>query len=158
MQDRKYKNQEIAVLELKNLVTSLSNNYFHDLTYALDILDATLDEKISIVGSLNSVVENINKFVNKKSFQFEPQTFLAKIDKCLFEDNFDSVTINSKDYQKLFIENSDKIRKRYEPVTSQSVLANGIFGYLQGPNGEAPKPIKVSKSIESGKINISKDI
>lgn len=71
MEDRKYKNQEIAVLELKNLAASLSNNYFDELTYALDILDASLDEKTCIVGKLNSVVENINKFVNKKSFQFK---------------------------------------------------------------------------------------
>lgn len=35
MEDRKYKNQEIAVLELKNLAASLSNNCFDELTYAL---------------------------------------------------------------------------------------------------------------------------
>lgn len=97
-------------------------------------------------------------FNPKVKTTFDAQTFLAKIDRCLFEEKYDSVTINFKDYQDLFLKNSDKISKRYEPETSKDMLINGFMGYLHGPNGEPPKPIKLSRLVESTKVRGSREI
>lgn len=92
-----------------------------------------------------------------KKSEIEPQTLLSKIDNLLFEENYESVTINPQDYQELFIKNSEKLRHRYEPETKLDMLKNGIFGYLQGPKFELAKIIKVSKSLAPGKILANKE-
>jgi hypothetical protein len=88
----------------------------------------------------------------------DPQTLLFKIDQLLFKENYDSATINFPNYQELFIKNSDKVFKRFEPTVTRDLLTIGIMGYLHGPNGEAPKQIKISKFIESSAIMVDKDM
>lgn len=82
---------------------------------------------------------------------------LAKIDKCLFEDNYDYVALNPKTYMDIFVGDAS-LFKRYEPETVLEILKHGIFGYLKGPNMEPAKKIMVSRSAEIGKIIATKEI
>lgn len=88
--------------------------------------------------------------------QFDAQTFLAKIDKYLLEGNVTSVTINFNNYQELFMADMNKISHRYQPETNILMLKRGIMGYLTYINGQVS--IKIDKSIESGKLLITKEV
>lgn len=114
--------------------------------------------KLKYVTNKESLI-NISYKLNKQiSKILDPQTLLAKIDRCLFKEGYDSVTINFKDYQELFIKNSDKISKRYEPETNKDMIAYGFGGYLHGPNGESPKVVKMSTLVETTKVSANKEI
>ena len=84
---------------------------------------------------------------------------LNKIDKCLFEDNYEYVIMNNKTYIDIFVRcRGGDLIKRYEPETVLEILKHGIFGYLKGPNMEPAKKIMVSRSAEIGKIIATKEI
>jgi hypothetical protein len=108
-------------------------------------------------GSNARIVKLKKKNYCSKKIQepFDAQTFLAKIDQCFLEDKAIGITINSDNYQELFMKNMCKIHNRYEPATHIDLLREGIVGYLTVPYGA--KPIKISRYVESGKILVSKE-
>ena len=76
---------------------------------------------------------------------------LTKINQALFIDNFDYVSINVKDYFQYFLDQY----QRFEPA-DENMVSNGTLGYLHGPNGELPKPVKLSKYVLPGNIECTK--
>ena len=145
----------------KIIVDYFSFDIVNNIDDSLDALGVTFDEKMSVTKHLNSAVENVQKIIKSKGVyesNTDPQTLLAKIDFCLFTEGYDNVTVNSKDYQELFIKNGDKLFKRYEPEIIADMIKLGIVGYLRGPNGEPPKTIKISRSVDPGRISISKEL
>jgi len=158
----KKEKQIAAASNLQKIIVDYFNAAVVDeIASSLDDLGTTLDEKMSVIKHLNSAVEDVQKIIkSKRSFEpvFDPQTLLAKIDYCLFKENYDNVTINPQDYQVLFSKNSDKLVTRYEPEVMEDLLKLGIVGYLHGPKGEVAKTIKISRLVESGRVSISKEI
>jgi hypothetical protein len=158
----KKEKQIAAFSNLQKIIVYYFNTAVIDeIASSLDDLGTNLDEKMSVIKHLNSAVENVQKIIKSKGNvepALDPQTFLAKIDHCLFRENYDDVTINPQDYQELFIKNSDKLVTRYEPEVMADMLKLGIVGYLHGPKGELAKTIKISRLIESGRVSISKEI
>lgn len=82
------------------------------------------------------------------------EELLAKVEQLLFEENYDSLKMNPRDYTEHFMLNIG--HRRYEPETKVSMLKLGIVGYLHGPSGQPPKTISVDKLIEPGKIQANK--
>lgn len=82
------------------------------------------------------------------------EDLISKIDQLLFEENYDSIKMNSRDYTEYFVSNIGY--KRYEPETKIPMLKIGVVGYLHGPSGQPPKTISVDKLIESGTVQVIK--
>lgn len=66
MVNRKENNQKIAAYELKKLVNLLNPSYLDELNYALEQLEATVDDKSFIIGKLDAVVHKINNILRNK--------------------------------------------------------------------------------------------
>lgn len=66
MLNRKESNQKIAAYELKKLADKLSPSYLDEVNYALEQLEATVDEKSFIIGKLDAVVHKINNLLRNK--------------------------------------------------------------------------------------------
>ena len=64
-----------------------------------------------------------------------------------------------EDYEEYFIKHVGilKLQERYEPATTKDLLKIGVMGFLQS-DGHLPKPIKVSREVEVGKIVGNKNL
>jgi len=164
--NRKIANKKIATSVILNFIDKLNYSDIDEVSYALDILETTLDEKMSIIKHLNSAAANASNIItNKGDFSkhhekvSEAQDFLKRIDNCLFSMDYEGVTINFKDYQECFIKHSSELglHTRYEPVTEQSLLKIGVAGFLKEYTGGIAKPINFSREVEQGKIIARKE-
>jgi len=165
--DRKESNKKIAASVIKDFLDKLNLSYIDEVKYALEILEVTLDERLSVVGKLNTAVENAHKILRKnKDYlaqenleqDIEIEKFFQKVDSFLFSDssqNCTSITLNPQDYQKYFMKQAPAwLYKRYEPATHTDLIKVGIMGYLKNDKFTT-KQIKISREVEIGKIVVN---
>ncbi|MEY2778211.1 MAG: hypothetical protein RL008_307 [Actinomycetota bacterium] len=155
-------NKKTAIATLNGLIEKLSISYRDEVSHALDVLGATTDERVSVLGKLDSAIEGTHKMIRRSTY-VDPQTLLAKIDSCLFEDDweFDSVMISYEDYNELFVKNLDKVRDRYEEKSDYNKtemlkhmepMKTGCAGTLANRHGNVRKTIIWSREMSQGEV------
>lgn len=161
-ENSKEMNQKTAIATLNGLIEKLSISYRDEVSIALDVLGATIDERISVLGNLISAVAGTHKMLRQATY-VDPQTLLVKIDRCLFEDDldFDSVMISYEDYNELFVKNLDKVRDRYEEkidykksdmLKHMEPMKTGCAGILANRQGNVRKTIIWSREMSQGEV------
>ncbi len=161
-ENSKEMNQKTAIATLNGLIEKLSISYQDEVSHALDVLGATIDERISVLGNLISAVAGTHKMLRQATY-VDPQTLLVKIDRCLFEDDldFDSVMISYEDYNELFVKNLDKVRDRYEEKSDykktdmlkhMEPMKTGCVGTLANCHGNVRKTIIWSREMSQGEV------
>lgn len=157
---KKELNRKDAITVISNLIEKISLSYRDQVSQALDVLGATVDERVSVLGKLDSAVDGAHKML-RRTTHVDSQTLLAKIDTCLFEDDweFDSVIINHDDFIELFVKNLDKVRSRYDENSSDNEILKhlepmktGRGGTLRNRHGNVSKTIYWSYEIDHGEV------
>jgi hypothetical protein len=158
--NKKELNRKAAIAVISDLIEKISLSYRDQVSQALDVLRATTDERVSVLGKLDSAVEGAHNMLRRTTY-VDSQTLLAKIDSCLFEDDwdFDSVIINHDDFIELFVKNIDKVRSRYNENSSDDEvlkhlepMKTGRGGTLRNRHGNVSKTIYWSYEIDHGEV------
>jgi hypothetical protein len=158
--NKKESNRKAATAVIGDLIEKISLSYRDEVSQALDVLGATVDERVSVLGKLDSAVDGAHKLFRRATY-VDSQTLLAKIDSCLFEDDwdFDSVIINHDDFIDLFVKNIDKVRSRYNENSSDDEvlkhlepMKTGRGGTLRNRHGNVSKTICWSYEIDHGEV------
>lgn len=109
---------------------------------------------------LDKIPNDIDEFVSNKLEEelkiYIPNPFVSEIDRLLFEEGYESVSLNQTDYFNVF---STDIKHRFEPF-GYSLTTQGttqvIVGVLHDKFQENPKIIYVDSRVPVGSISATK--